>query len=144
MNLAVINGPNLNMLGYREKYIYGDFSYKSLISEINHYGKKNFSYINFFQSNSEGDIINHIHNIIKEEYDAIIINPGAFSHYSYAIYDALLIFKGLKVEVHISKVLEREDFRKKLVTANACDKIISGLGIRSYLNAIDFIVDSLK
>ncbi|MDF9867207.1 3-dehydroquinate dehydratase-2 [Bacilli bacterium PM5-3] len=136
MKLAIINGPNINMLGYRETEHYGRLNYQELINEIKNKVPNRFDEINFFQSNSEGKIIDYLHEITLENYDALIINPGAYAHYSYAIYDALLIFKGYKIEVHLSDVYNRDEFRKKLVTAPACQNIISGLGIESYLKAL--------
>jgi len=137
MKLAIINGPNLNMLGYREEEHYGTITYDRLIDEIKNDIPDSFGNVSFFQSNSEGEIIGFLHEITLEKYDALIINPGAYAHYSYAIYDALLIFEGYKIEVHLSNVFEREEFRRVLVTANACDNMISGLGAKSYLNALE-------
>jgi 3-dehydroquinate dehydratase-2 len=139
MKLAIVNGPNLNMLGYRENEHYGSFTYDYLIKEIKDEMPKVFVDVAFFQSNHEGEIIDFLHQITKQDYDALIINPGAYAHYSYAIYDALLIFKGYKIEVHLSNVYQREEFRANLVTGVACDNIISGLGLKSYLNALEEI-----
>ena len=138
MKIAIINGPNLNMLAYREKEIYGDYTYEDIekiISENVH----NDDQVVYFQSNHEGAIIDFIHKITIDNYDSLIINPGAYAHYSYAIYDALLIFKGIKVEVHLSDISKRDEFRKTSITSNACEKMISGFQINSYLKALEYI-----
>ena len=119
MNVLVINGPNLNMLGLRPKEHYGALT----LDEINNamkeeaYGKMDLTFI---QSNYEGDIITEIQNAIGR-YDAIIINPGAYTHTSVAIHDALEIFQGVKVEVHLSHVDDREDFRKVNYIRSVCN-----------------------
>ncbi|MDL2211799.1 3-dehydroquinate dehydratase [Erysipelotrichaceae bacterium OttesenSCG-928-M19] len=141
MKLAIVNGANLNMLSYRETEHYGSLTYDDLINKIKDNLPDIFTYVDFFQSNIEGEIINYLHKITREDYDALIINPGAYAHYSYAIYDALLIFKGYKIEVHLSDIYQRDDFRKKLVTAPACNEIISGQGVNSYLLALASLVD---
>lgn len=141
MKIMIINGVNLNMLEYRNKYIYGDFSYNDLCNQIESYLVKNDikNYL-FCNSNFEGEIVEFIHKAIIDSYDAIIINPGAFTHYSYAIYDALLMFSKTKVEVHLSDVDNRESFRKLGVTTKACDKVFKGKKINSYFDAIDYII----
>ena len=144
MKLAIVNGPNLNMLVYREREHYGSLSYDELIEEIKDNIPKKITVTTFFQSNSEGAIIDFLHKITKEKYDALIINPGAYAHYSYAIYDALLIFQGYKIEVHLSDIYKREEFRRNLVTAGACHNVISGLGIKSYLNALDEVDNLIR
>lgn len=134
MNIAIINGPNLNLIGNREEHIYGNESLDSYLDNL----KSQFTMHQFhiFQSNVEGEIVNHIQWAGKN-CDAIIINSGAFSHYSIAILDALKAFKIKKIEVHISHVFAREEFRKNLLTATACDAVISGFGLKSYLLAIE-------
>ncbi len=130
MNIIIINGPNLNMLGKRGS-IYGNFTYEEMCKKI----QSSFDFeIEFFQSNFEGEIIEKIHACLK--YDAIIINPAAFTHYSYAIRDALEIFKGLKVEVHLTNINEREDFRKINVIKDVCDNSFIGFGIDGYIKAV--------
>lgn len=141
MKLMVINGVNMNMLAYRETDIYGAFSYEELVEIIKDYAQEKVEQLDFFVSNFEGEIVEQIHKAAIEKYDAIIINPAAFSHYSYAIHDALLIFQGIKVEVHLSDVKNRDEFRKTLVTAHASDHMISGLQENSYLKAIDYILE---
>ena len=138
MNILVINGPNLNMLGIRDKNIYGDKSYKDLVRLIKDYCKKNNIKVKCVQSNYEGKIIDYIHKSIGK-FDAIIINAGAYTHYSYAIKDALNLVKIPKVEVHISNIYEREDFRKISVIKDECDYSIVGQGIKGYLLAIDYL-----
>lgn len=137
MKILVLNGPNLNMLDYRKKEIYGKDSLKKINKELKSKFKKN-KFI-FKQSNFEGEIVAEIHKAIKKKYDGIIINPGAFSHYSYAIRDALEMFKNKKVEVHLSDVLKREEFRKKLVNKEVVDEVISGFGKQSYFKAVEFM-----
>ena len=138
MNILVINGPNLNMLGARDKSIYGNNTYKDLVKSIKDYAKEKSVKVKCVQSNYEGKIIDYIHKSIGK-FDAIIINAGAYTHYSYAIKDALNLVKIPKVEVHISNIYEREDFRKISVIKDECDYSIVGQGIKGYLLAIDYL-----
>lgn len=138
MNILVINGPNLNMLGERDKNIYGNNTYKDLVKSIKDYAKEKSVKVKCVQSNYEGKIIDYIHKSIGK-FDAIIINAGAYTHYSYAIKDALNLVKIPKVEVHISNIYEREDFRKISVIKDECDYSIVGQGIKGYLLAIDYL-----
>lgn len=138
MNILVINGPNLNMLGVRDKNIYGNNTYKDLVKLIKDYAKEKSVKVKCVQSNYEGKIIDYIHKSIGK-FDAIIINAGAYTHYSYAIKDALNLVKIPKVEVHISNIYEREDFRKISVIKDECDYSIIGQGIKGYLLAIDYL-----
>ena len=138
MNILVINGPNLNMLGERDKSIYGNNTYKDLVKLIKDYAKEKSVKVKCVQSNYEGKIIDYIHKSIGK-FDAIIINAGAYTHYSYAIKDALNLVKIPKVEVHISNIYEREDFRKISVIKDECDYSIIGQGIKGYLLAIDYL-----
>lgn len=143
MKLLIINGPNLNMLGYRDKNIYGKESYDELVKGLMDYaGKKNIS-LECVQSNYEGKIIDHIQNSIKGRYAGVIINPGAYTHYSYAIRDALEMVNFPKVEVHISNIKEREDFRKISLIEDIVDFSIIGKGLQGYYEAIDFILHKL-
>ncbi len=142
MQLMVINGPNLNKLGSRDPEQYGKGSYMELLEMVEGKSNEKIS-IRCFQSNSEGKIIDLIQQA-GEDYDGIVINPGAYSHYSYAIMDALADVKIPKVEVHISDVRNREDFRSILITAMSCDKMISGHGFDGYLEAIDYLVEVLN
>ena len=130
MKILVINGPNLNLLGKRDKNVYGDLS----IDKIEKLLKKEFEDIKFefFQSNLEGDIINSIQSA-GNKFGGIIINPGGYAHTSVAIRDALAECKVPKVEVHLSHLANREDFRQNLVTATACDGYLSGFKEYGYL-----------
>ena len=138
MNILVINGPNLNMLGVRDKSVYGETSYKDLVKSIKEYAKENNVKAKCVQSNYEGRIIDYIHKSVGK-FDAIIINAGAYTHYSYAIKDALNLVSIPKVEVHISNIYEREEFRKINVIKDECDYSIVGQGIKGYLLAIDYL-----
>lgn len=138
--ILVVNGPNINILGKRELEIYGDLSYNNLVDELKSYAKKKDVCLDEFQSNSEGAIIDKLQELIGGAYDALIINPAAYSHYSYAIYDALKAIKIKKVEVHLTNIFARDEFRKTSVTAGACDGVISGFGFDSYKLAIDYLL----
>ncbi|MDY3363450.1 type II 3-dehydroquinate dehydratase [Riemerella anatipestifer] len=136
MKILIINGANLNLLGTREPDIYGHISMEEVLANLK---EKFVKYkIDYFQSNLEGEIINRIQN---EDYDALVINPGAFTHYSYAIADALKNLKKPKVEIHISNIYQREEFRQKSVTAAYTDGILSGFGIKGYQLAVAAVVD---
>ena len=136
MKVLVINGPNLNMLGKRPKEHYGALT----LYEINDLMLKEADdmELEFFQSNSEGDIVTEIQLAIGN-FDAIIINPGAYTHTSVAIHDALEIFDGVKVEVHLSDVDNRDDFRKVNFVRDVCNKTFSGKKEGSYLEAIQYL-----
>lgn len=140
MKLLVINGPNLNFLGIREKSVYGAQDYNYLLKMIEDKAKETGSDITVFQSNHEGAIIDRIQEAYFDGTQGIVINPGAYTHYSYAIRDALASITVPKVEIHISDITKREEFRKISVTAPVCDKQIYGQGLEGYLQAIDFIV----
>lgn len=140
MKLLVINGPNLNFLGIREKSVYGNQDYQYLLNLIAEKGKATGSDITVFQSNHEGAIIDRIQEAYFDGTEGIVINPGAYTHYSYAIRDALASITVPKVEIHISDITKREEFRKISVTAPVCDKQIYGQGLDGYLQAIDFIL----
>lgn len=142
MKILVINGPNLNFLGIREKTIYGTQDYAYLVKLIEDYAiKKNFE-VECYQSNHEGAIIDKIQQAYFEKVDGIVINPGAYTHYSYAIRDALAsVTICPKIEVHISNVNEREEFRHVSVTLPSCDGQIVGEGLIGYLMAIDMIMN---
>lgn len=140
MNILIINGPNLNFLGIREKEIYGTQDYDYLLELIAKKGEECGCKIEVFQSNHEGAIIDRIQDAYFDDTEAIIINPGAYTHYSYAIHDALASITLPKVEIHISDITQREDFRKVSVTAPACDKQIYGHGLNGYLEAVDFVL----
>lgn len=138
--ILVVNGPNINILGKRELEIYGELSYNNLVDELKSYANGKGIGLDEFQSNSEGAIIDKLQELIDGEYDALIINPAAYSHYSYAIYDALKAIKIKKVEVHLTNIFARDEFRKTSVTAGACDGVISGFGFDSYKLAIDYLL----
>lgn len=138
--ILVVNGPNINILGKRELEIYGELSYNNLVDELKSYAKKKDVCLDEFQSNSEGAIIDKLQDLIGGAYDALIINPAAYSHYSYAIYDALKAIKIKKVEVHLTNIFARDEFRKTSITAGACDGVISGFGFDSYKLAIDYLL----
>lgn len=140
MNIAIINGPNLNLLGERDPGIYGSETLKDVIDML----RREMPDVNFshFQSNYEGEIIDRIQAIRKDPTIAgIVINPGAYAHYSYAIADALRDIKGRKtvVEVHISNIHAREEFRSHSVTAACVEAVIAGAGTRGYLLAAQHV-----
>ena len=130
MKIIVINGPNLNLLDRRDSKIYGDMNLNSIEENL----KKEFSsdQFEFFQSNTEGEIIDLIQNA-ENHFEGLMINPGGYAHTSVGIRDALEICKLPKVEVHLSNVSNREDFRQKMLTAAKCDGYISGFQMNSYL-----------
>ncbi len=134
--ILIINGPNLNMLGIREPGVYGVETLESLCEKIRKRAKELNVEADFFQSNIEGEIINEIHASMNV-YDGIIINPGAFTHYSYAIRDAISSINVPVIEVHISNVHKREEFRHKSVTAPVCKGQICGLGTNGYIYALE-------
>lgn len=143
MKILVINGPNLNFLGIREKNIYGSQDYNSLISMIEDKCKKDGIEVECYQSNHEGAIIDKLQEAYFNGTDGIVINPGAYTHYSYAIHDALKSLENIiKVEIHISDINSREEFRKVSVTAPACHKQIYGHGFDGYIEAIDYIANN--
>ncbi|MBO7345251.1 MAG: type II 3-dehydroquinate dehydratase [Clostridia bacterium] len=139
MKILVINGPNLNMLGIREKELYGDKTYLSLVKKIKSYAKEKKVKVKCFQSNYEGAIVTKIQKALNK-YDGIVINPGAYTHTSVAILDALKAVDIPTVEVHITKVDEREDFRKISFVKQFATRTISGKGFDGYLDAIDTIM----
>ena len=141
MKLLVINGPNLNFLGIREKSIYGNQDYEYLLQMIAEKADKSGAAIEVFQSNHEGAIIDRIQDAYFDGTEGIVINPGAFTHYSYAIHDALASVSMPKVEIHISDITKREEFRKVSVTRPACDDQIFGQGLNGYLLAIDKVME---
>jgi len=145
MKILVINGPNLNFLGIREKNIYGNQDYDYLIALIEAYASEKDIEVECFQSNHEGAIIDKLQEAYFNGTEGIVINPGAYTHYSYAIHDALKsLEKPVKVEVHISDISSREEFRKVSVTAPACDKQIYGKGLAGYTEAMDYILTAEK
>ncbi len=144
MKILVINGPNLNFLGIREKEVYGSQDYDYLLRLIARKGEEKGISIEVFQSNHEGAIIDRIQDAYFDNTEGIVINPGAFTHYSYAIHDALASVSMPKVEIHISDITAREAFRKVSVTAPACDAQIYGKGLEGYLLAIDEVLQCIN
>ncbi len=143
MNILIVNGPNLNFLGIREPEIYGRKTYKNLIEYINDYCNKNGINVKIYQFNSEGKII----DIIQDNYDrfdGLIINPAAYTHYSYAIYDCIKSISIPTIEVHVSNIKDREDFRKISVIEPACIAQIYGKGFDSYIEAIKTLQTRMK
>ena len=142
MKILVINGPNLNFLGIRERNIYGNQDYKYLVNKIKAAAKERGVKCECFQSNHEGAIIDRIQKAYFDGTNGIVINPGAYTHYSYAIHDALASVTTIpKCEIHISDITAREEFRKVSVTAPACDKQIYGKGLDGYIEALDFVLE---
>ena len=141
MKNLVINGPNINFLGIREKNIYGSQNYDALLGMIAEKGEQTGNTIEVFQSNHEGAIIDRIQDAYFDGTEGIVINPGAYTHYSYAIHDALASVTMPKVEIHISDITAREAFRKISVTRPACDDQIYGKGLEGYLIAIDRVTE---
>ncbi len=140
MRILVINGPNLNFLGIREKNIYGNQDYEYLCNMIKEKAAADGVEVECYQSNHEGAIIDRLQEAYFDGTKGIVINPGAYTHYSYAIHDALKSLEDIiKVEVHISDIQSREEFRKVSVTAPACHKQIYGHGLEGYLEAMDYI-----
>ena len=145
--IYVINGPNLNMLGIREPDQYGSESYASLIDMLKSHSEKTGYELVAYQSNHEGDLVDKIQEAYFRKADGIVMNPGAYTHTSIALLDAIKATKLPTVEVHISKVEEREDFRHKSYTAAKCVGVIAGFGAFSYRLALQALVnhlDSLK
>lgn len=142
MKLYIINGPNLNMLGIREPEIYGKLTLQDIESKINLYCAKNQIDVEFYQSNHEGEIVDIIQSAYKRA-DGIIINPAAYTHTSVAILDALKAVNVDTVEVHLSDVDEREDFRKLSYVSLFAKKVIKGKGAGGYIEAIDFFLNRI-
>ena len=140
----IINGPNLNMVGVREKGIYGTKSFEDICEYIKDEAEKKNIDIELFQSNIEGEIIDQIQKCYYEKFDGIIINPGAYTHYSYAIHDAIKSVNIDTIEVHLSNIHSREEFRHKSVTAAACIGQICGLGEDGYILALDALMKRKK
>ncbi len=140
MKFLIINGPNLNLLGQREPEVYGREGYQSLCERLKAFAAAHGSTAECFQSNHEGAIVDAI-QAAQGVYDAIILNPGAYTHYSVAILDALKAVEVPCVEVHISNVHRREEFRHKSVTAPGCVGQITGLGLYGYEAAMGYFLD---
>lgn len=136
--VAIINGPNLNLLGTREKSIYGEKNFETVLADLKDYSNQNNIELEYFQSNSEGDILDRLHSY-SGNVDFVIMNPGALTHYSYSIHDAILAVKIPVVEVHISNIFAREQWRQKSVISPAAKAVLSGLGIEVYKIALIYI-----
>ncbi len=137
MNILVIHGPNMNLLEKRDRTVYGTYTLE-YIDELLHKKAKEYDMkLDIFQSNIEGEIINKLHQSLEKDVKGIVINPGAYTHYSLAIRDAIEILDIPIVEVHISNIYAREDFRKESVIAPVCTGQISGLGIYGYILALE-------
>ncbi len=140
MKILVLNGPNINMLGIREPKIYGKENYASLIAKIQNYANERGIELKIFQSNHEGVLVDEIQAAYKK-FDGIVINPAAYTHTSVALLDALKAVGIPTVEVHISDVSKREDFRQISYVRSACIATISGHGTDGYLEAIDLLIE---
>ncbi len=140
MKILVINGPNINMLGIREKNIYGSKNYDDLVNFIKSAASEKGVKTEFFQSNHEGDIVDRIQKAYFENFDGIIINPAAYTHTSIAILDALKAVSIKTVEVHLSDISLRESFREKSLISQACEKTIMGKGFEGYKEALNYFI----
>ena len=141
--IIIINGPNLNLLGNREKNIYGDISLQDIEKKTKEKCKEMDMDLFFCQSNNEGELINFIQSV-EEEYDGLIINPAAFTHTSVALLDALRAISKPKIEIHLSNIYNREDYRKKSITSEGVNGLICGFGSLSYILAIEAINNLIK
>ena len=139
MKILVLNGPNLNMLGIREPDLYGSSTYNDLISRITSYCVDKGIGVKCLQSNHEGELVDFIQQAYFDKTDGIVINPGAYTHTSVALLDALKAVSIPAVEVHITKVDEREDFRRISYVSLYCSKTITGKGFDGYIEAIDYL-----
>lgn len=141
MKILVLNGPNINMLGIREKDIYGSQDYNYLVNLIEKYAESKNIEVEIKQSNCEGKLVTLIQQAYFDKVDGIVINPGAYTHTSIALLDALKAVNIKTVEVHISNVEEREEFRKISYVSLYCQKQIIGHGLNGYLEAIDYLLE---
>ncbi len=136
--ILIINGPNLNMVGIREPGVYGSDTLDSINTEIKAYAKTLSLECDFFQSNCEGELVNKIHTVLTD-YDGCVLNAGAYTHYSYAIRDAIAAVNKPFVEVHMSNVHTREEFRHKSVISAVCKGVIAGFGKNSYMLGVSAV-----
>ena len=139
MNILILNGPNLNMIGIREPEVYGTKTYADLENYLQQFQEKYGIKVDIKQSNLEGIMIDILH-YGNDMYDGVILNAGAFTHYSYALYDAIKSIQIPVVEVHISDINSREEFRKISVIRNACIGTVSGLGFKSYEEGLKLLL----
>jgi len=139
--ILILNGPNLNFLGRREPHLYGNKSFEEVLQQLR------VTYpqfvLHYFQSNHEGAIIDRLQQAVDESLVGLIVNMGAFTHYSYAIHDALKLLSVPIIEVHISHIFSREVFRHQSVIAPACEGMICGLGVRGYQLAIEWFINKM-
>ena len=142
-NIIIINGPNLNLLGEREQSQYGNITFKDLNNACLEHAKKIGAKIDFFQSNVEGEIVTKIQNS-RNEFDGLIINAAGYTHTSVSIRDALVIFKKPIIELHISNIYKREEFRQKSLLSTVATAVICGLGSKGYIFAINAMQELLK
>ena len=143
MKILIIHGPNLNMLGKREPDIYGATTLEEINAALTNKAKGLGAEVTFFQSNSEGEIVSNIQDAMSK-FDGVVINPGAYTHTSVAIRDAILSSGLPVVEVHISNIHKREDFRQKSFVSGVALGVISGFGVNSYMLGLSGVVDYLK
>ena len=141
--IIILNGPNLNLLGEREKNQYGSFTLEDIEKKCEEYASKNNLKLTFFQSNIEGEIVEKIQNS-RNDYQGIIINAGGYTHTSVAIHDALKILKIPIIELHITNIYNREDFRHKSLISGVASGIICGFGVNGYYMSIDALKNILK
>lgn len=140
MNILIINGPNLNLLGIREPNIYKSNSYNDLIKYVNSISNNLGISIDMVQTNHEGAIIDYLHSTLTKKYDGVIINPGAYTHYSYAIRDAISSINVPTIEVHLTDITKREKWRSVSVISEVCLKTFMGNHFESYKDAINYLV----
>lgn len=140
MKIYIVNGPNLNFLGIREKKIYGSETYQDLVQYLNTIAFQEDIELEVFQSNSEGEIIDILQSAYYDDIDGVIINAGAYTHYSYAIRDAIASIQIPTIEVHLSNIMKREEFRKKSVIKDVCKASFFGKGFESYKEAIIYLI----
>lgn len=145
MKFLVINGVNLNLTGIREKSVYGTKTLADINADVTAYCTKNGDSVDFYQSNIEGELVNKLHEaFLQKAYDGILLNAGAFTHYSYALRDAIAAIDIPVAEVHISNVHAREAFRKNSVLSEVCKGVVCGFGVGSYLAAIEGLREVLS
>ena len=138
MKILIINGVNLNLTGKREKGVYGTKTLEEINAEITAYCSQKGDEVSFYQSNIEGELVNKLHEaFLGKTCDAIVLNAGAFTHYSYALRDAISAIDIPVAEVHISNVHAREEFRKKSVLSEVCKGVVCGFGVGSYIAGIE-------
>lgn len=144
MKVLVLNGPNINFLGIREPEIYGKTTYKQMVEKISEYASELGIEVSFFQSNHEGALVDAIQGAYYDKIDGIVFNPAAYTHTSIALLDALKAVGIPTVEVHLSKVEQRESFRQISYVGMYAQKTITGMGVDGYLMALDFLKEIIK